>query len=177
LTSWQVTLKETLANLSKADPQLPPAPVRTAVVGMGHELRGDDAAGIMVARALQPMAHSHLLVVDAGSAPENCTGPIRRFAPGMVLLVDAAQLDEAPGAVRWLAWQETTGLSASTHTMPPYVLARYLTAELNTHVALIGIQPAATSLGATLSPEVRQAVNGVVQIFRNTLGQTAHSKR
>lgn len=175
MTPWQVTFKETLANLSKE--RLSLQPVRTAVVGMGHELRGDDAAGIEVARALRPLAHQQLLVIDAGHAPENHTGPIRRFAPELVLLVDAAQLGEAPGAVRWLAWQETTGLSASTHTMPPYVLARYLTAELNTHIALIGIQPADTSLGATLSPEVRQAVNGVVQIFRNTLGQTAHSKR
>ena len=168
MTPWQVIFRQTLANLSKAERQLPPA--RTAVVGIGHELRGDDAAGVMVARALQPLAHSQLLVVDAGSAPENYTGTIRRFAPELVLLVDAAQLGETPGAIRWLAWQETTGLSASTHTMPPYMLARYLTAELAVHIALIGIQPAATALGAGLSPVVEQAVNVVLETLGGALG-------
>lgn len=163
MASWQDRLNQTLKKLRKE--QASTRPVRTAVVGIGHELRGDDAAGIAVARALQPFAHEHLLVVDAGHAPENHTGPIRRFAPELVLLVDAAQMGEAPGAIRWLAWQETTGLSASTHTMPPYMLARYLAAELDTTIALIGIQPADTALGAALSPEVQQAVKTIVDIL------------
>jgi Ni,Fe-hydrogenase maturation factor len=72
-----------------------------------------------------------------------------------------AQMDEDPGTIRWLLWQETTGISASTHTMPPYMLARYLTAVTTTEVALIGIQPVHTDLGAPMSETMVTAVDEV----------------
>ncbi|HEX6383528.1 MAG TPA: hydrogenase 3 maturation endopeptidase HyCI [Anaerolineae bacterium] len=162
---WTEWLAQSLTRLQ------PDERPRLAVVGIGHVLRGDDAAGVAVARALQPYAHEHLLVVDAGHAPENHTGPLRRFAPDLVLLVDTAQMNEPPGMVRWLPWQETSGVSASTHTMPPYVIARYLTAELGCEVALIGIQPADTTLGAPLSPAVQQTVYAVAQALISTTSE------
>ncbi len=162
---------------------------------MGHELRGDDAAGVVVARTLRsclqrskeassnlwgqglPLPESQatarvaptFIVIDAGPAVENCAGLLRRFGPDLVLLVDAAQMDEAPGAVRWLAWEETDGLSASTHTLPPRVLAQYLTSELGCEVALLGIQPADTTMGAPLSPPAQAAVQSVTQALAEML--------
>jgi hydrogenase maturation protease HycI len=144
---------------------------------MGHELRGDDAAGVVVARTLRSCLprssgfreSSAFIVIDAGPAVENCTGLLRRFGPDLVLLIDAAQMDEAPGAVRWLAWQETDGLSASTHTLPPRVLAQYLTSEFGCEVALLGIQPADTTMGAPLSPTVQASVQSVAQVLADML--------
>ena len=159
---------------------------------MGHELRGDDAAGVAVARTLRSglqrskeaslsqwgqglalpasQATPTFLVIDAGPAVENCTGLLRRFGADLVLLIDAAQMDEAPGAVRWLAWEETDGLSASTHTLPPRVLAQYLTSELGCEVALLGIQPADTTMGAPLSPTVQASVQAVALALAELLG-------
>ena len=146
--------------------------MRVAVVGIGHELKGDDAAGVKVARALlrrqragsqdasRPVRIS-LLVVEAGPAPENVTGAIRRFAPDLIILVDAAEMGEAAGRVRWLAWQDTTGLSAATHALPPYMVAQYLATELSCQVALIGIQLQDNTLGARLTPPVQRAVRTV----------------
>jgi hydrogenase 3 maturation protease len=164
-SDWSNSLNQTLTALRKRKPP------RTVVVGIGHELRGDDAAGVMVARKLQSKLSGlgDFLVVDGGHAPENYTGVLRRFAPDLVILVDSAQMDEPAGTVRWLAWQETGGLSASTHTMPPYVIARYLRAETGCEAALIGIQPEQTAIGADLSPAVKnavdQVVNGLAQIL------------
>jgi hydrogenase 3 maturation protease len=141
------------------------------VIGIGQEMRGDDAAGPEVARRLvarsrppeaRPALAPTLLILDAGPAPENQTGPLRRFAPDLVILVDAARMEEPPGAVRWLPWQETAGLSGSTHTLPPSMLATYLTAELGCEVALLGIQPQAIDFDAPLSTAADQAVEEVV---------------
>lgn len=158
--SWLTSLKQKTESLRQSNPLF-----RVAVVGIGHELNGDDAAGIAVARELLPLlaAADRLLVIDAGPAPENTTGSLRAFRPDLVLLVDAAQMNEEPGAVLWLDWQETTGLSASTHTLPPYMLAQYLTAELGCELALIGLQPFSNLFDEPLSPVMRQAVSGVVQ--------------
>jgi hydrogenase 3 maturation protease len=128
-------------------------------------LRGDDAAGVVVARALRRVGldAEQVLVIDAGPAPENYTGSLRRFAPDLVVLIDAAQLDAPPGAVQWVDWRSASGLSASTHTLPCAILGRYLVAQLGCEVALLGIQPADTCLGARLSGAVRRSVNAVVK--------------
>ena len=165
LKSWTDSLNQTVTRLKASNKR----PLRLAVVGIGHELRGDDAAGLVVAQQLRPFAHQHLLVIDAGHAPENHTGLLRRFSPDLVILVDSAQLNQPPGTICWLPWQETTGLSATTHTMPPYMLARYLTAELSCEVALIGLQPVNTALGGGLSTAVQEATGAVVHSLKSNL--------
>lgn len=153
--------------------QPPDRPLRLALLGIGNELRGDDAAGGLVAQALQDAAaDSTFLCLVAGVAPENCTGRLRRFQPDLVLLVDAADMDEPPGAIRWLDWQAITGLSATTHITPLHMLAHYLTFSLGCQVALIGIQPADTRLGAPLSPAVSQAVNQLASGLRPLIPTT-----
>jgi hydrogenase 3 maturation protease len=143
------------------------------LVGVGQALNGDDAAGVLVARALlqrqragssdtpRPAPFS-LFVIEAAHAPENCTGAIRRFGPDLVVLVDAAEMGDAPGTIRWLDWRAAAALDVSTHTLSPALIARYLVAELSCEVALIGIQVQDTSLGAPVSPPVRRAIRTVV---------------
>jgi hydrogenase 3 maturation protease len=164
--SWPEVLEHTIERLRGVD-----RPARVAIVGIGHELCGDDAAGVVAARALRRLglAAEHLLVIDAGPAPENSTGPLRRFAPDLVLLIDAAQMGAPPGAVRWVDWRAASGLSASTHTLPCTTLGRYLVAQLGCEVALLGIQPAGTSIGARLSGVVRRSVQMLVQRLREAL--------
>lgn len=119
--------------------------------------------GLAVVRGLRPFAHPHLRLIEAAHAPENCTGQVRHFAPDLVLLVDAAQMDAPPGTIRWLDWRSCDGLSASTHTMPLSLLGEYFTAVLHCEVALIGIQPASLDLGETLSPQAIAAAEQVVE--------------
>jgi hydrogenase 3 maturation protease len=158
--SWQQSLLADLKRLQKPD-----RPARLAVLGIGHELYGDDAVGGWLAgrlRALTP-ASGGLLVIQGGSAPENFTGTLRRFEPDLILMVDAALMNLEPGRIGWLRWQDASGFSASTHTLPLNILAGYLTAELNCEVTLLGIQPAQTLVGAPLSPEVQAAAESVVK--------------
>ncbi len=154
--SWLGALRKTLNRLKQIKQEQP----RIAVVGVGHELRGDDAAGMVLAQMLKSKMSEkqNALVIPAGSAPENCTGLLRRFAPDLVLLIDAAQMDLEPGEIQWLEWQATTGLSASTHALPLHMFSSYLCSELNCEVALLGIQPASLSVGVDLSPCVRETV-------------------
>lgn len=144
---------------------------RVAIVGIGQELRGDDAAGVLVARALKSaLAHIRsVLVIEGGQAPENQTGVLRRFEPDLVLLVDAAEMGAASGEVRWLTQSQIDGLSASTHTLPLSMIAQFLSAELNCEVTLIGIQPAQIILGTALSPAVQKAVDDLARRLAGTL--------
>jgi hydrogenase 3 maturation protease len=167
---WQNALQATLNRLTKAE-----RPFRLTILGVGQELRGDDGVGLAVVRGLRPFAHPNLLLVEAAHAPENCTGQVRRFAPDLVLLVDAAQMDAPPGTIRWLDWRNCDGVSASTHTMPLSLLGEYFTAVLNCEVALIGIQPASLALTDTVSPEALAAASTVSQAIAALLTQHSSS--
>jgi hydrogenase 3 maturation protease len=167
--SWQASL-QSLLNQQTAES-------RIAIMGIGNTLRSDDAAGVLVARAL---ATSRLLpnpkpvlVIDAGHAPENCTAQLRRYAPDVVLLIDAVEMGEAPGFIRWVEMDEIEGMSASTHSLPLSMLASYLNWELKCEVTLLGIQLKSNEVGETVSAEVTQAVAEIVREIGETL-RTKH---
>jgi hydrogenase 3 maturation protease len=158
MKSWQKSLRETLAKTTPVDRS-----PRVAVIGIGNELGGDDAAGIALADRLSARAagREDILVIDGGSAPENVTGPVRRFRPDVAVLVDAAQMGGDPGTIGWVDWRRAGGMSASTHTLPLTCFAQYLVDEVGCEVALLGIQPAHRAFGEPLSPAVRQTVDGL----------------
>lgn len=157
--AWQRSLHEMLRSLQKGS-----GPTRLALLGIGNELSADDGAGVLVARALRARLglQKEYLVLEAGTVPENFGGPLRRFQPDLVLMVDAVQMDASPGTIVWLDWQQIDGLSASTHTLPPSVLATYLVSELKCQVALLGIQIAHLDFGQPLSAPVQAAADAVI---------------
>jgi hydrogenase 3 maturation protease len=145
---------------------------RVAVLGIGNELNGDDGVGVLAARQLMallvtaPELQSRTAVYEACSAPESFSGPLRRFAPDVVILIDAAYLQKAPGEVEWIDWQNTEGFTASTHGLPPTLFAQFLMRELGCRVRLVGIQPVHLDFDRPMSPEATAAADIVArQIF------------
>ncbi len=165
--------------------------LRIAILGIGNDINGDDASGVLIARSLmsvpgeavngetpayqliERVGNPPYLVVDGGPSPESFTGPLRRFAPDLVIMLDAAEIGAPPGTERVFDWQEASGLSASTHTMPPSMLAKYLISELNCKVALIGVQSARLDLDSPLSPQVQEAVIRVSNWLSNSFNANA----
>jgi hydrogenase 3 maturation protease len=145
---------------------------RIAILGVGNAFRSDDAAGVLVARALSTRQHARderLLVLEAGSAPENRTGELRRFAPDLVLFIDAAEMGEEPGAVCIIPEEAIDGMSASTHSLPLSLLAQYLSLELKCKVVLLGIQPRSKEVGETISVSVSQAIRQVADLLESAI--------
>lgn len=180
--SWIGSLRQALRSPAERAAKI-------AIVGVGHALRGDDGAGTAVVRALSAMSHIHqsssvaasagqqILILDAGPAPENYTGPLRRFRPDLVLIIDAAEMGEAPGVVRWLSWKETSGIGVATHALPLHVFATYLCADLDCDVALLGIQPATTEIGVALTASVQKAVRNVIRVLASELEHWSDNRR
>lgn len=121
----------------------------------------------------------HVLVMDAGHAPENMTAELRRFVPDSVLLVDAAELGQPPGTVHWIPMEDLDGMSASTHSMPLSMLASYLTLELHCTVSLLGIQPQSNDFGEIVSDPVLEAIDDIVTEIDESMRcfQTRTSRR
>ncbi len=134
-------------------------------MGIGSDLRGDDSAGLVIARELlqdpRALDAENLLIVEGGLAPENHTAQIRAFYPELVLFIDAAHMNERPGAVQWIPLEMIDGMSASSHSLPLSILAKYLTLELNCETGMLGIQPECNEFDAGLSLPVRAAADEI----------------
>ena len=163
---WQNKLEQKLTEIRNK--HIPP---RAAIIGIGHELHGDDAAGVLLSRALKNRItkDSRLLVIEAGQSPENFSGTLRRFRPHLVVMVDAAWMGSEPGIVQWLPWQEAGGTGILTHGLPIKDYSNYLATELDCEISLIGIQPANTSYLAPLSETVKSAIETTTIELANLL--------
>lgn len=157
---WYTLLTQQLRLLSAAD-----TTPRVAVIGMGNRLLGDDAVGSIIARALRwSMAgQPHHLCLDAGLGLESYTGPILRFHPALLLLIDAANLGMPAGTIRLLVPSSTASASTGTHALSLSPFAQYIRAQNPCHILLLGIQPASTVPGQRLSPPVRYSARQIIQ--------------
>ncbi|MEM2282078.1 MAG: hydrogenase 3 maturation endopeptidase HyCI [Candidatus Hadarchaeales archaeon] len=140
---------------------------KVAVLGIGNEFRGDDAAGLLVARKLAPLSGERVLVLEGGCSPENFTGALRRFSPSLVLMIDCLDFGGKPGGIHLLDASKIRGSTFSTHNPSLALLAEYLKRELGTKVLLIGIQP--KQLSGAPSGEVLHAVDKVASLLEGAL--------
>jgi hydrogenase 3 maturation protease len=131
-------------------------------VGVGNVLRGDDGFGPLLARALDERG---LPALDGGPAPENLTGPILRAAPEVLLLADAADFGEQPGALRLVDPSELDIGSGSTHDPGFDLLLDYLGRNRQMDVALVAVQPATLEFGAVMSPAVEDALVRAAEVI------------
>jgi len=141
---------------------------RIAVVGVGHELRGDDAAGIHVIHELQDnlLPTDTFLLIEAGSAPENLTGQLRRFAPHTVLLIDAVDMGQPSGMIQYVDLEDKIIESvSSTHALSLRLFATYIKTEFNCDVHLMGIQAEQMTLDTPLSASVQSSTDHIIQSF------------
>lgn len=166
MPSWVMRLTQAIQRTGRVER------LRVAIVGVGHETYGDDAVGVVIARALQQQLQSSscdLLIVDAGAAPESYIGALRRFGPSLVLVLDAADLNAVPGTIMWVPWQEADGATICPHTLPLSMFAGYLERTIGCEVALLGIQPDCCDRGAGLTPAVRESVESAVRLLTQAL--------
>ena len=145
--------------------------LRVVFLGVGNELQGDDAAGLLVIRALAARLSSSptVLILEGGVAPENFTGKIRKFTPDRVIIVDAADMGFEPGTIQVIPLDQVDGFSASSHILPLSVLAKFIIADTGCEVGIVGIQAKSLEMGEDVSAPVQRAVATLVDVLYDQL--------
>jgi len=156
-------LKKLLRNkLDKAE--------RIALLGVGSEFRGDDVAGVLVAKSLASRIKSRKFKVFLGqTAPENLTGEIRKFRPTHLLIVDAADIGKKAGSVTILCAKDITGAAFSTHRLPVKLIADYLSCAVSCDTIILGIHPESFMFGRMPSAKIRKVVKNISQILEEVI--------
>jgi len=155
---------------------------RAVFVGIGSELRGDDAAGVVIINRLAELARMfhgnstaaadsaarpRFLFINGGSAPENILGEIRAFQPEIIVFIDAALLGETPGTVRLIdtRLEKISGVSFCTHSLPLTIIADYIRQTVPCEIFVVGIEPGDMNFrpDCVLTPPVAQAAAEVIE--------------
>jgi hydrogenase 3 maturation protease len=140
---------------------------RIALVGIGDELNVHDRLGILAAREIDGLHLENLRVFYAGTVPESVTGPIRRYKPDAVVLVDAADMGARPGSVAIIQPEEVRASLLTTHALPLSVVMEFLAKDTKARVLLVGIQPDLQATGFTpASSEQAGLTRLLVSVFR-----------
>jgi hydrogenase 3 maturation protease len=152
---------------------------RIAVLGIGNDLRGDDAAGVLclreigkvwsLSREASTSSGRMIFLLDGGDTPESRTGPLRAFRPELVILIDAARSGRRPGTIFRVDPDRISDEEVSTHRISLTMLVRYLEKSLETRVLFLGIEPAATEWQARVSPAVRISIRLLAEALVQSL--------
>ena len=140
---------------------------RTVIIGVGNAMRGDDAAGVHVAR----------LLVSSGIQAHESSGETASLmdlwqGADCVVLVDVSQSGTKPGDIeRFDVSTEplpTSFLHCSTHAFgvaEAVELARSL-GSLPPRVIVFGIEGSSFEHGADLSKEIAEAVHRAADLIK-----------
>ena len=149
---------------------------KLVILGAGSCLKADDAIGIEVVNRLikkyTEECSERLRVYCGSTAPENYSGAIKAFGPDHIIIIDAADFDEEPGAVSVIQSEVISGVSFSTHMLPLKILVEYLKKEIGCRITVIGIQPLDLTFGSPMSKPARKTVSRVKNALESALLET-----
>ena len=137
-----------------------------AVVGVGDELNVHDRLGMLAAKEVEGLHLETVRVFLAGTVPESVTGPVRRYKPDAIVLLDAADMGARPGSVALVEPEEIHARLLSTHALPLSLVMDFLAKDTGAEVTLIGIQPDLRSQGfSPAGPEQAGLTRLLVSLF------------
>jgi len=150
---WSERLRETVAN----------AEVPIHLVGVGNQLRSDDAAGLEVVASLRsklgPAPARGVKIHGWSPSPERLLAKLSD-KPGRIVVFDAVEASREPGAVVFCGIADTRYGFFATHNVPLRLVPGIAAREKD--VFLVGIQPESLEVGEGLSDCVKGSVERVV---------------
>ncbi len=141
---------------------------KVVIMGIGNNLRADDAVGSILAARIKDKVP--FMVWDVESSPENYLGKAIKENPDNIVIIDAVDFGGNPGEFRILEGEElkTTNLF-STHNASISLTINYLQNEIKADIIILIIQPKSIFFGGIMSPEVSEALNKLEEWFKEFL--------
>ncbi|MCD6360095.1 MAG: hydrogenase maturation protease, partial [Armatimonadetes bacterium] len=119
---------------------------------------GDVALGIRLAEGLEGRVDATVMVTH--DVPENYAVRVADMKPGLVLLLDAADMGLPVGSVRMILAEEVPAVPGGTHRPSLEMFAAFVRLEAGATTWLVGVQPDLSHLdmGAEMSPPIARAL-------------------
>lgn len=169
------------------------------ILGIGNDIRGDDGVGPYIINQLYDLKEGllenddcsetnlefidldsmnnlknstnfkNLVLINAGSVPENFTGSIKKENPSHILIIDASLTGKNPGDMSVVLKENIINLSVSTHSMSLSYLIKYLETDSEFNILFIGIEPKIMDLSFDLTDSVKNASDNLINIILESI--------
>ena len=150
---------------------------RVVICGIGNDIRGDDAFGVLVAERLKELLDNpNVLVLNCGEVPENYTGKIANFKPDLVVFVDAVDFGGEVGEYIIADPEGTLGEAISTHGLPLKFVTQFMKTMVKAEFVLIGCQPGSTGLFQEPSELIKKRAERLAELLAGILGKGFNGK-
>ena len=161
---WRERLRETIADSR--------SPVN--LVGVGNELKSDDAAGLEIASSLRSRLGTSpapgVKIHAPTPMPERLLSKLAS-GEGRIVVFDAVEASAKPGEVVFRSMADTKYGFFGTHNIP-LKLVPGIAARLEDFF-LVGVQPVSLEVGLGLSETVRESVNEIVAVVAEGVADRA----
>ncbi|WP_457742732.1 hydrogenase 3 maturation endopeptidase HyCI [Thermococcus sp.] len=143
---------------------------RVVICGIGNDVRGDDAFGVLVVERLKELIDNpNVLIINCGEVPENYTSKISGFKPDLVVFVDAVDFRGEVGEYVIADPEGTLGEAVSTHGLPLKFITRFMKTMINADFVLIGCQPGSTGLFHEPSELIKERAERLAELLAGIL--------
>ncbi len=122
---------------------------KVVVLGVGNELKGDDALGKHVFDLLRTEDK-----IFCATMPENFIRTIREKGPEIILIVDAVDFGERAGSIVFAEARSADQKSISTHSLSFMMLSKMVP---DAQLFLLGVQPESLEFGKPMGDTVRRS--------------------
>jgi len=141
---------------------------KLAILGVGNKDNGDDGVGLYITEILQEAKlPEQVTIFYCERVPEHFLGKIAKLAPNRVIVLDAADMKELPGAIAIFPKEMIAqGFHFSTHTLSLTMLEEFLRPEVPEIIILyVGIQPKQTKFMTDLTQECKEAAEEFAELL------------
>lgn len=141
-------------------------PSPTAYIGVGHPFLRDDRAGGLVIDALIVLFSGQTLkplLLNTSGSPENFLGPIIRYRPNHLYLIDAVDMGLEPGATISMEWSPDIQLDAQPFSLPLDKFCLFISTECACPITIYGIQVQKIGYGSQVSEPVLRAIQRLAE--------------
>ena len=134
---------------------------KICIMGIGNFDRADDAVGIAVIESLEKASLlDNIILINAGPVPEAFTGVIKKHEPDILVIIDAAMMNEKSGTVRVFTEEDIDDAYMVTpHKVSMTMYMKYLKNYLkNIKAYFIGIQPGNLNYMEDITEETQKSI-------------------
>ncbi|HUU76776.1 MAG TPA: hydrogenase 3 maturation endopeptidase HyCI [candidate division Zixibacteria bacterium] len=141
---------------------------KISIMGIGNFDRADDFAGIAVIEKIEKNSFSeNIQILNAGPVPEAFTGKIKEFIPNLLVIIDAAEMNEKPGTIRVFTEKDIDeAYMVTPHKVSMNMYMKYLRYFIEKIDAIfIGIQPASLSYSEPITEKVQESIDYLSEVL------------
>lgn len=150
--------------------------MKTAIIGIGNPLRGDDGLGVYLAQNPDPGLPSNVDIMDGGTAGLDLIRFFKEY--DRLIILDAVEHEGQPGDVIVFVPGETGDIricgSPSAHGLDlGFVLRLCDSLSYHAEVVVVGCEPLRCGVGEGLSEPVMKAIPGIWSEVQRALQVTS----